>query len=164
MAPLALVAHSPGLILPWFASRRFVQGRVQLDPAVRALARQLVSTINGCAWCLEIGRAEAVRAGVPTAKLLAVAGYATDPRFSPAERAALAYAAAATQVGARVPDDVFGLLHCYFTDREILELAVTVAMENFDNRITVPLGIGARGRAVPSLGAARAGVAIGAPA
>jgi AhpD family alkylhydroperoxidase len=151
-APLQVMAHNPGFLLPYVATLRLVRGRAALDPAVRALAMQLVAAINGCSWCLDFGRAEAEKGGVPAAKLLAVADYASDPAFSPAERAALAYADAVTQVGARVPDDVFGHLHCHYSDREIVELTAAVAMENFYNRINAPLGIEAQGFcAVPPL-------------
>jgi AhpD family alkylhydroperoxidase len=160
MAPLQVVAHNPGFLLPYLGTVRLVRGRTRLDPGVRALATQLVAEINGCAWCLDFGRAEAEKGGVAAAKLLAVADHATDPVFSPAERAALAYADAVTQVGARVPDDVFGLLRCYYSDREIVELTVAVAMENLYNRISAPLGIEAQGFcAVPKLRAVAGGAA-----
>lgn len=145
MAPLQIMAHNPGFLLPYAATLGLVRGRTELDPAVRALAMQLVAVINGCSWCVDFGRAEAQKEGVPPAKLLAVAEYATAPIFSPAERAALAYADAVTQVGARVPDDLFGHLYCHYSDREIVELTVAVAMENCFNRINAPLEIEAQG-------------------
>jgi AhpD family alkylhydroperoxidase len=154
MAPLQVMAHNPGFLLPYLATLPLVRGRAALDPAVRALAMQLVAQINGCSWCIDFGRAEADKDGVPPAKLLAVADYATDPRFSPPERAALAYADAVTQVGARVSDDVFGQLRRYFSEREIVELTVAVAMENCFNRINVPLEIEAQGFCPVSLSAA----------
>lgn len=145
VVPLQVMAHNPGFLLPYLATLRFVRGRTELDSTVRALAMQRVAGINGCAWCLDFGRAEAEKGGVSAAKLLAVADHATSPLFSPAERAAVAYAEAATEVGARVPDVVFDLLHCYFSDREIVELTVAIATENFYNRINAPLEIEAQG-------------------
>lgn len=157
MAPLQVMAHNPGFLLPYLATLRLVRGRAELDPPVRALAMHLVAVINVCSWCVDFGRAEAGKGGVPEAKLLAVADYDTDPAFSPAERAALAYAAAVTQVGARVPNDCFETLRHHYSDREIVELTVAVAMENFYNRINAPLEIEAQGFcAVPSLRAAAA--------
>ncbi len=102
-APRNVVAHNPGFVVPYLATTRCVRGRTHLDPEVRALATQLVAAINGCSWCLDFGQYSAEREGVDAGKLLAVTDYATDPRFLPDERAALAYAAAATEVGARVP-------------------------------------------------------------
>ena len=121
------------------------RGPTELDPAVRALAMQLVAEINGCALCLDFGRAEAEEGGVPAAKLLAVADHATDPCFLPDERAALAYAAAVTEIGARVSDDLFAELRRHFSDRGIVELTVAVATENLCSRISAPPGIEAQG-------------------
>ncbi len=155
LAPLQILAHSPGFLLPYLATLGLVRGRTELDPAVRALAMQLAAAVNGCAWCLDFGRAEAEKGGVPPAKLRAVADYHRDPRFSPAERTALAYAAAVTQVGARVPDDLFAALRRHFSERAIVELTVAVAMENAFNRINAPLAIEAQGFCpVPALPAA----------
>lgn len=145
MAPLQVMAHNPRFLLPYLATLGPVRGWTELDPAVRALAMQLVAEINGCAWCLDFGRAEAEKGGVPAAKLLAVADHATDPRFLPDERAALAYASAVTEVGARVPADLFAELRRHFSDRGIVELTVAVATENLYNRINAPLGIEAQG-------------------
>ena len=157
MTPLQVMAHNPGLLLPYLATLRLVRGRAEIDPAVRALAMQPVAVTNGCSWCVGSGRAEAQQGDVAAAKLLAVTDCATDPAFSPAERAALAYAAAVTQVGARVPNDLFGALRHHYSDREIVELTVAVAMENVYNRINAPLEIEAQGFcAVPSLRVAAA--------
>lgn len=144
-APLQVLAHNPGHLLPYLMCGRLASGRGQLDPAVRALAMHLVAEINGCGWCLDFGRAVAAKQGVAHAKLEAVGEFATDPRFSPAERAALAYAEAVTQVGARVSDETFSHLRCHFTDREIVELTAAVAMENAYNRLNAPLEIEAQG-------------------
>ena len=160
MVPLQVMAHNPGFLLPCLATLRFVRGRTDLDPAVRALAMQLVAEINGCTWCTDFGRFAAERGGLPADKLRAVTEYATDPRFLPDERAALAYAAAVTEVGARVSDDLFAELRRHFSNRNIVELTVAVAMENFYNRINAPLGIEAQGFCpVPSLRALAADAA-----
>jgi AhpD family alkylhydroperoxidase len=145
LTPLNTVAHNPGFVLPYLATSRFVRGRTDLDPEVRALAVHLVATINGCAWCRDLGRFAARRAGIPAAKLDAVADHATDPRFTPDERAALAYAAAVTEVGAHVPDALFAELRRHFSERDIVELTMVVAAENLYNRVTAPLAIESQG-------------------
>ena len=86
-----LMAHNPGFLLPFTCMSRFSQGKTQLDPAIRELAVYLVAELNGCAWCIDYGRAQGERRGT-VEKLAAIRDYRTDPRFTPAERAALAYA------------------------------------------------------------------------
>ena len=160
LTPLKVIAHNPGFILPYAAMSRFVRAKSELPSEVRALAIQLVAVLNGCAWCIDFGRREGQARGIPAGKLAAVASYATDRRFSPAERAALAFAEEATQVGARVSDETFAGLRHHFSERAIVELTVAVAAENFFNRINAPLGIEAQGFcAVPWLAAADVGAA-----
>ena len=142
--PFKIIAHNPGFLWPYLLMSRFVQGKTELDPALRALAMHLVARINGCAWCIDFGAAQALRHGVTREKLAAVEDYATSPLFSPAERAALAFAAAVTQVGGRVPEAVFAELRRHLSERAIVELTVAVAAENFYNRINAPLELEAQ--------------------
>lgn len=144
-APLGIVGHSPGMLLPYLAVSRFVRGRTQLPPGIRALATQLVAELNGCSWCVDFGRYEGARLGLPADKLLEVREYARSPLYSRPERAALAYAEAATQVGARVPDAIFAALREHFSERAIVELALAVAAENFYNRLNAPLEVESQG-------------------
>ncbi len=143
--PFKIVAHNPRFLLPYVGMSRFVRGKTELSPAVRGLATQLVAELNGCSWCIDFGRHEGTRGSIPAEKLLTVTEYATSPLLGPSERAALAYAEAVTEVGARVSDEVFGELRRHFSEREIVELTLAVATENFYNRLNAPLEVESQG-------------------
>ena len=143
--PLKILAHNPRFLVPYSAVTSLVQGKTELSPTIRSLAMHLVAEINGCAWCMDFGQAMGMKQGIPAEKFTAIGDYATAPVFTPAERAALAYAAEMTQTGARVSDATFSTLARYFSEREIVELTVAVAMENMFNRINAPLGIESQG-------------------
>jgi AhpD family alkylhydroperoxidase len=143
--PLKILAHNPRFLLPYTVMTRLVQGKTRLSPAVRELAMHLVAEMNGCSWCVDFGRAQALKNGSALEKLAAVGSYATSPLFSPAERAALAYAAEATAVGALVSDETFARLRQHFSEQEIVELTVAVAAENMFNRLNVPLEVESQG-------------------
>lgn len=143
--PLQVVSHAPSMLLPYTQMAAFTQGRSALSPQVRALARHVASEINGCAWCRDYGEHLAAGIGVPAAKLARIHAYATDPAFTPAERAALAFAEQITQVGGRVDDETFAQLRRHFSEREVVELALAVAAENFFNRMNAALGVEAQG-------------------
>lgn len=145
MTPAKVLAHNPRFLLASLGMSFFAEGKTRLDPATRLLAMHLVAEMNGCSWCLDFGAAMAQRRRIDAAKLHVVGDYATSPLFSPAERAALAYAAEVTQVGARVADTTFGALRAHFSEREIVELTVAVAAENFYNRCNAPLEVEAQG-------------------
>ncbi|MDP9365300.1 MAG: hypothetical protein M3Q10_13925 [Chloroflexota bacterium] len=144
LAPSNTVADNPGFVVPSFATTRVLPDQPELDLDVRSLAAHLVATVNGCAWRTDVWRVAAERR-LPAAKLLAVAAYATDPRFLPHERAALAYAAAVTEVGAPVSNDLLAELRRHFSQRGIVELTLAVTEENTFNRIAAPPAIGAQG-------------------
>ncbi len=136
-----VLAHSPGLIIPYLMSSQLAQAKTELDLETKALAMHLVAARNGCAWCIDFGLAQAVKAGVPMEKMVAVLDYATDPQFSPAQRAALTYADEITENHGHVSDESFAALKPHFSDREIVELTVSIAIEDFFNRTNGPLGI-----------------------
>jgi AhpD family alkylhydroperoxidase len=139
--PPKLMAHNPSFLLPYLGMTRFVSGKAELEQSIRLLATHLVSRINGCSWCADFGHAEALREGVAADKLAAVLNYDQHSAYTPAERAALAVAEYATQVGAVVPDAIFDDARRYFSEREMLELLVAVAAENFFNRLNIPLEV-----------------------
>lgn len=143
--PTKILAHNPGFLFPSVVMSRFVQGKTALPPATRFLAMDLVAEINGCAWCIDFGQAMGLKQGISAEKFAAIADYATSSLFSPAERAALAYADAVTQTGAHVSDVTFATLRQHFSEREIVELTVAIAAENFFNRFNAPLGIESQG-------------------
>ncbi len=145
MTQTRLLARNPRFLLGSLGLSSFSSGPSELDPRTRMLAMHLAAEINGCAWCLDFGAYSGARAGVPSEKLAAVGEYATSPVFTPAERAALAHADAMTQVGGHVPDDVFAALRLHYSEREIVELTVAVAAENFYNRANAALEVESQG-------------------
>ncbi len=158
---LNTVARSPSMLLPYVMTSRLAQAKIQLPNETRALVMHLVAARNTCAWCIDFGLAESVKSGMSLEKLLAVPDYATDSRFSAAERAALAYADVITEGRGHVPDEVFNALKPHFSDREIVELTVSIALENFFNRINGPLGIESQGFcAMPGASRQRGGAGV----
>ena len=138
---LNVLALSPGLIVPYLMSSRMSQVKTELDLETKSLAMHLAAARNGCAWCIDFGLARAVEEGVPMEKMVAVLDYATDPRFTPAQRAALAFADDILANHGHPSDERFEALKPHFSEREIVELTVSVALEVFFNYTNGPLGI-----------------------
>jgi AhpD family alkylhydroperoxidase len=144
MEQLGILARAPRFLLPVAMMSQLVSGKSQVDPRVRSLATELAAHLNGCNWCMDFGRMNALRQGVPAAKLDALEEHATSPLFSPAERAALGLAEAMTR-DVHVGDDVWAEARRHFSDRELIELVIAVATETFYNRVNVALGIESQG-------------------
>jgi len=115
-------------------------GKDGIPMALKLLLQSHVATMNGCSFCVDIGRAMATYEGLTFEKLDAVASYRTSTLFTPAERAALAYVEEATR-SKRVSDETFAALREHFNDEQIVAITWLNAVENYFNLLNGPLGI-----------------------
>ena len=83
---------------------------------------------------MDINAAGGSDAGVSDEKIAALAEFRTSPLYSGAERAALELAEAMTAATVDVPDELFDRLRAYYDEPQLVELAATVALENFRAR------------------------------
>src|SRR5262249_52849560 len=88
---------------------------------------------------MDINTAVSRKRGIPEDKLQALDRYADHPGFTPRERAALAYAEMVTISPNDITDQQFADLRRHFSDREIVELTLQAAFENFRARANRPL-------------------------
>jgi AhpD family alkylhydroperoxidase len=121
-----------------------LSGRLGLEPELQFLLQSHTAALNGCAFCLDIGRATATYRGVALEKLDAVHAWRSSPLFSARERAALAYVEEATQTR-RVDDATFATLRSHFDDTQIVAITWLNAVENYFNLLNGPLEIGSDG-------------------
>ena len=90
---------------------------------------------------MDINTAVGRKRGIPEDKLQAVDRYAEHPGFTERERVALAYAEMVTISPNDVSDAQFAELRRHFNEREIVELTVQAAFENFRARVNRALRI-----------------------
>ena len=115
-----------------------------LDAKLLHLIKMRASQINGCAYCLDMHSLDARAAGETEQRLYTLDAWHETPFFSDRERAALAWAEAVTRVSeTHVPDEVFEEVKKQFSEKEIVDLTLALAMINLWNRIAISL------RAVP---------------
>jgi AhpD family alkylhydroperoxidase len=96
------------------------------------------SQINGCSACVDAGATSAVKAGISTEKLLAVAAWYENPLFDDAECAALALTEAATRLSDRpgaVTDEIWAEAAKHYNEQQLQALVLMVAITNFFNRL-----------------------------
>ena len=99
-----------------------------------------VAMLNGCEFCADIKRAVAVRGKLGIERFDALADWRSHSGWSDRERAALAYVEEAT-LAKHVVDETFSELRRHFDDREIAELTLANAIENFYNLLNIPLEV-----------------------
>jgi uncharacterized peroxidase-related enzyme len=109
-----------------------------LDPLLRALVEIRVSQINGCVYCVDLHTEQARRLGETQQRLDMLPVWHEAPYFDERERAALAWAEALTHVSeTHAPDADYDRLFESFSEKEIVDLSIAVAMMNAWNRIAV---------------------------
>ena len=120
----------------------------QLDPGLKALIMYMVSCSAECQYCAAHSANLAALRGVSTRKIEALRQFEQSPEFSEAERAALRFAQAASQVPNAAGDTEFAELRRHFDDDQILEMVAALALLGFLNRwndtLATPLEEGPR--------------------
>jgi alkylhydroperoxidase family enzyme len=94
---------------------------------------------------MDINSSRGMSHGAPFEKLSAVDRFRESPLFSARERAALAFAEAATRTPTAVTDAEFEPLRRHFTVPQIVELAASIAIEHFRAKFNTALGVESQG-------------------
>jgi len=104
-----------------------------------------VSQINGCAYCIAMHSRDLLKANVPIEKLLLVSvADEAGSQFSDQEKAALKWAEVVTRVSdTQVPDEAYAEARAAFTEKQLADLTIAVALMNAYNRLAISF------RAVP---------------
>ena len=98
-----------------------------------------VSQINGCAYCIDMHTKDARAGGETEQRLYMVQVWReAASMYSERERAALAWAEAVTRISEHgVPEDVYEQATKAFSDEELVNLNMAVAMINSWNRFAI---------------------------
>jgi len=109
-----------------------------LDPRLLALVRTRVSQMNACAYCLHMHTQEALEAGEQQPRLHLLNAWRESAMYSERERAALAWAESLTRIAeTHAPDQVWQEAKRHFSDKEIANLSIAIAMINAWNRLAI---------------------------
>ena len=109
-----------------------------LDPSLIELVKLRASMVNGCAYCVDMHTKDARLAGETEQRLYAVSVWHEAPFFTPRERAALRWTDAVTDLAHRdVTDELFSDVRAQFSERELVDLTMTVIAINGWNRLAV---------------------------
>lgn len=109
-----------------------------LPASLRELVRIRASQINGCAYCIDMHTADALKAGETPRRLMAISAWKETPFFDARERAALLWTETLTLVAERhAPDDIYQAVAAHFNEQELSELTFAIAAINAWNRFGV---------------------------
>jgi AhpD family alkylhydroperoxidase len=105
-----------------------------LEPKLVELVKTRASQLNHCAFCLEMHTREAREMGESEARLYLLTAWRESSLYTPRERAALAWTEALINLSeTAAPDADYELAHSCFSDEELVELTLVIAMINVWN-------------------------------
>jgi AhpD family alkylhydroperoxidase len=146
MEPAEIIGHHRALLTGLTALG------VAGDMFAKAVGRRLkhiamlrTAQLVGCEWCLDFGSRLAHDSGVPEADLRELATWRESDRFDDRDRLVLEYAEAMTRTPVNVSDELFDRLREHFDERQLVELTMSIALENLYSRTNWALGIEGQG-------------------
>ena len=144
--PFTVAAHHPRLLVANAVHETLLQsGSKKLPASVRELAVFWTARTIGCSWCVDFGSMLQRLDGLDVERLKEIDDYASSPRYTDDERAAIAYANAMTTDPHTVTDQQVTDLRNRFGDAGVIELTYQIGVENMRARMYSALGITEQG-------------------
>ena len=136
-----LLLHSPALAESWFQHNNAVRWKTQLDGRLREM---VIIRIGHLLRVPYIVRQHVPNLAIPEGLTLEECGDLVDweasQRFTPRDRAVLAYADSMTR-DIDVTDNIFDALKPFFDERQIVELTVLIGTYNMHARVMCALQV-----------------------
>lgn len=114
--------------------------KIEIDQETKFLIQYFTSLLNGCTFCMDIGKAFVVRSNYKMDKFERITQYRTNNLFSDREKSVLAYVEEMSK-DRLVSDSTFENLRHHFSEKEIVEITYLVAVQTFTNLSNIALGI-----------------------
>lgn len=144
-----LMLHSPALANAWFDLNQAVRYGTEIDGQCREIAVIRVALLNKVEYVLRAhGPAYALKEGLTSAQVEALADWTNSNLFSDKQRALLAYTDAVTR-DIEVPDAVFASVRGHFDERQTVELTLLISAYNMLTRFLKALRVDAEPAAGP---------------
>ena len=124
------------------------EGRV--SSALKRMIAWVSSNATGCRYCQAHAIRAAERYGAEQDQLDNIWEYKTHTAFSEAERAALDFSLAASQIPNAVDDTLKQRLHSYYNEGEIVEILGVISLFGYLNRWNDSMGTSIENGAVQS--------------
>jgi uncharacterized peroxidase-related enzyme len=132
-----VMAHSPEMLEAFLALNATLP-KTRLDGKLRELAYIKTSELNACDYCLHHHRVLGKKAGLDDRQVSETEDFEESDAYDDLQRDVMRYAEQATR-HIHVDDSLFARLKKSLSDRELVELAMTVGIANFTNRVTETL-------------------------
>lgn len=136
----AVLAHVPPALDHLSTLLMELKARQGINWRYVELAIVVVSKLNACAYCVSHHEPKLKVEGL-SAGAVASLPDSDHPEFDAVDKLVIDYAVQVTQQPGRIRDGVFGKLKQHFTDAQIVELTLRIALCGAYNRLTEALQI-----------------------
>jgi 4-carboxymuconolactone decarboxylase len=138
-----LMLHSPALANAWFDLNQAVRYGTEIDGQSRELAVIRVAILNDTEYVVQAhGPAYALKEGLTSEQVGALADWQPSNLFTEKQRALLAYTDAMTR-DIDVPDALFAAVRRHFSERQTVELTLLISAYNMLTRFLKALKVDA---------------------
>jgi AhpD family alkylhydroperoxidase len=134
------MAHAPGLLDAFLSYANALRDRSELDPRLRELAILTVGHATQSEYEIAHHQSHALKAGVTSQQLAEVARFETSDAFDALERSVMSLAQEST-LKVDVSEERWAAVRALLSDRQMVELALSIAWYNSGVRIMGMLGI-----------------------
>ena len=138
---VGVFAHVPSAVKHLMAMLLELREQKNVPYRYIELAVVVVSRLNECHYCVGQHKPLLVVEGISAGGVDQVLEYATHPEFDEVDRLVVEYSIAVTNAPQRIRDEVFERLRLHFSEAQIVELTLRIALCGFFNRFNDALQI-----------------------
>lgn len=142
MTPLKVIfARLPVSFGMYVQKLEKLEQKYELPKYIAVLVRTHVAQLNGCGFCIDIGKLEVIKHFADKQeKFFNVSSYKTSNMFTPGEKAALLFAEELT-LHKKISHETFAEAQVHFSERELVEIAWAVTREHIYNLMNLAFDI-----------------------
>lgn len=141
LTPLKLAwSRMPLAFSLWQSKIHKLEKQLKIDPQLALMLRIKVAQLNTCTFCMDIGKAFAVKSFGSQRKFYELENFEGSDLYTDKEKAALRFATELT-VHHKIPDSVYNAAAGHFTQRELVEITWVVGSEHVYNITNIAFNI-----------------------
>lgn len=104
----------------------------------RELIKIRSSQLNACAYCIEMHTSLARKSGETESRIYALSAWKDSPLFTDSEKSLLSITEEVTFIAVKgLSDQTFQMARRYFSNQQIMQIIIQVAMTNAWNRVAI---------------------------
>lgn len=128
----------------WSNKIKSLEKQLAIPEELALLIKIQVAQLNGCHFCIDIGKAQAIGKFNKQERFFQVGRFEESALFSQKEKLALRFATELT-LQKRVTDQTYSLCQQTFSEEELIGIAWAVGVEHYYNMVNLAFGIASDG-------------------